>query len=377
MALAASAQVSGPGAWVPSRNGTTGQSDPMPFYFSGTDCRASGEAVCPGLIGPEANWMVEAWLSLNGQNLKYWQKPPGEPGSTTVDLNLVFDSTHFPPQTNVEVRFKAKGSHGNFYEATGSSIVKNAAVALNLYAFNGVWGGLGAAIVGNELASSNYTLFIDLGPDWDKESVAFHQQHNGVYYVNSHGSQGIKHQTNGIVDYGGQEVPEDVFSYGAVDAYDIYKTDVAGVGLFPFNSTGIPPTLFAHLDFCTAMENVPRPSDFGVLLYPYSNAYGDPPARNQAVFGYNGYTLVDESENSAWHMFSRMAGGATAHKARGGFIIAQLQGHPRAVQIGPTVNGPFSRVDEIADCPLLGDFHTRIRFVYTGSSLLPSTLWYR
>ncbi|MGE0002095.1 MAG: hypothetical protein AB7F50_03610 [Fimbriimonadaceae bacterium] len=77
MALAASAQVSGPGAWVPSQNGTTGQSDPMPSYFSGTDCRASGEAVCPGLVEGEANWVVKAWLSLNGQNLKYWLKPAG------------------------------------------------------------------------------------------------------------------------------------------------------------------------------------------------------------------------------------------------------------------------------------------------------------
>lgn len=176
---------------------------------------------------------------------------------------------------------------------------------------------------------------------------------------------------------GAPPVPEDVFSYGAADAYDIYKADVAGTGLFPFNSTGNAPTFFAHLDCCTAMENVPRPNDFGVLLFPYSNAYNDPPARNQAVFGYNGYTLVDESENSAWHIFSRMAGGATAHKARGEFVFAQLQHHPRIVQIGPTVTGPFSRVDSIADCPILGDFHARIRFVYTGNSLLPTTLWFR
>lgn len=349
----------------------------MPYYFSGTDCRASGEAVCPGLVEGEANWMVEAWLSLNGQDLKYWQKPPSEPGSTSKGLSLFFDSTRFPPGTSIEVRFKANDSHGNFYEDAGSATVKNAVVALNLYAFNGIEGGLGAWMVEDRLTGLNYSQFIDLGPTWEKESVAFHQQHNNVYYVNSHGAQGIKHETNGIADYGGQEVAEVVYSFAASDSYDIFKGDTMGTGFPPFNSTENAPTFFAHLDFCTAMENVPRASDFGILLYPYFNAYGDPPARNQAVFGYNGYTLIHESENSAWHIFDRMRSGATAHRARGEMIMAQLQNDPRSVQIGPTANGPFARVDEISDCPILGDFHTRIKFVYTGNSLLPSTLWYR
>lgn len=86
--------LTGPGAFVPGDRG------PMPYYFSGTDCRASGSVSGP--IGvPEDHG--ELWIG--GTLVKTWSRIPGT-APQTFTLSAIFDSTHFPSGSMVSVKIK-------------------------------------------------------------------------------------------------------------------------------------------------------------------------------------------------------------------------------------------------------------------------------
>ncbi|MGE0001088.1 MAG: hypothetical protein AB7T05_03345 [Fimbriimonadaceae bacterium] len=234
----------------------------MPFYFSGTDCRASGEAVCPGLIGGEANWMVTAWLSLDGQNLKYWQKPPGEPGSTAVGLDLVFDSTHFPPSSNVEVRFKAKDSHGNFYEATGVSVVKNRACLYNYPEFLEIYGGDSSTLAYNMLSGKNYDRKL-MNDSWPNSVLSAELHNPGIWIVHTHANNNWHYCSPGSSSVYHGIPATGTPNYG--EARDYHNGD----WFPPFNSTANPPVHLAIMQGC----NTGPPIQYVAILLPYFTEY--------------------------------------------------------------------------------------------------------
>jgi len=365
LAMTACAQVSGPGAWVPSQNGTTGQSDPMPYYFSGTGCRASGVAVCPGLVGGEPNWIAEAWLGLNGQNLKHWQQPEEEPSSTTKDLELVFDSTHFPPGTQVEVQFRAKDRLGNFYPAngpaTGTAVVKNTARFYSYPQTAAQPGGNGALAAYYLVSHNHYGRTVNY-VNWSAPMLADQIDDAGIWYVNAH-STPSSHTTYNIL--------EDVYDWPhEVDPnYLDWRGAANGSGYPPFNSTQKPPVHLAIFHGCdTGETDVFRP-----ILRPFQDAWWPIPYANQASIGFEDKALVVEAELFVQRFFSLLMEGRTIENAVFKFIERNTNEEEYAEE--PKVHVylfnddvPPVLLSSVDQLPIAGDRFTRVRSVYRSGS---------
>ena len=104
--VAAIAQSSS-GMYVPSGGG------PMPNYWSGTNCRASGSAQ----IG-EPIFAAELWL--NNERVRRWDAPDPDVLPLSMSLKVMFDSSHFANGTNIEVRFIVWGLFTGPHEVRSS-----------------------------------------------------------------------------------------------------------------------------------------------------------------------------------------------------------------------------------------------------------------
>ncbi len=365
--VAAAAQATEPGAWVPAGGG------PMPHYFSGTNAYASGNAYSVG-----GTIMVEAWLKLDGVVVKHWVKPPGEPGSQSVGLETWFDSTHAGPTATIDVEFDAVDNEQNWYSAHGWAPARNRCVAFQrpefaYYGANGVWE------LSQHVGPFIGWEWIDVQHDgWDSTDIASALYDAAIYYVSSHGHAGSYHETDLNLGAGAME---SVYSDTVVPNYLVMRMFANGSGLPPYNDTYSPPVSFSMLDFCTSGFS----NAFSTLLFPYENHYGGWTV-DQAVWTWNGYTRLVMTQNDVWHVFSRMKNGKTAWKARYEFLLQMNSPSAtvnRPVDIIPWddpggESGTYRRVLYENDCPIWGDWHTKIKNVYTGHSgpVLPPG-WYR
>ena len=111
--------MAGPGVWVPSEGGA------MPYYFSGTNCRASGISICPNPDPEDPSHIITAILFINDFPVTRYDWKPGEPIPMSVSLSAMFDSTHFTNGAAVIVRMDWWDNHGNTGSGMGSSTVHN------------------------------------------------------------------------------------------------------------------------------------------------------------------------------------------------------------------------------------------------------------
>ena len=172
-----------------------GDGGPMPYYFAGTNCRASGYAsVDPA--PPEGQFPAQfqyAELAIGPQGsetiVRTWSRPTSEPLEPSdaeqvvvnlqnalvplslksplatrlllsglkfelvpyqeVYLAVMFDSSHFPPLNDINIKFTAIDNYGREYVANGSSPAKNYGWAWNHADFDAIAGGDGAEVAKN------------------------------------------------------------------------------------------------------------------------------------------------------------------------------------------------------------------------------------
>jgi hypothetical protein len=345
----------------------------MPHYFSGTNAYASGNA-----YSAAGTYIVEAWLKLDGVVVKRWMKPPGEPGTQAKGLEVWFDSTHQGPTATIDVEFDAVDNEQNWYSKHGSAPARNRCLAVQRPEF-AYYGANGVLELSWHVGPFNGYEWLEIQHEgWDASAIATEMDDAAVYYISSHGHQGYYHETD--LDLG-EGVMETVYATYAHPNYLVWRMFANGSGLPPFNSTWAPPVTFAMLDFCTSGFS----NAFSTILFPYAGHYGGW-TRDQAVWTWNGWTRLIMTQNHVWHVFGRMKDGKTAWKARRDFLLQM--NHPsgdlnRPVDIIPWDDpledqGTFRRVLYESDCPIWGDWHTKIKDVYTGHSgpvLYPG--WFR
>ncbi len=343
----------------------------MPFYFSGTDCRASGEAVCPGLIAGEANELVEAWLNLNGQNLMHWLKLAGEPSSTSKGLSLTFDSTHFPPGTSVEVRFKAKDSHGNFYEAAESSVVKNGAKLHDLPEFVETYGGDLASTADGIVSGLNLQRSY-LSDSWPTTIAAARIARASFWVVWTHAGPNAHQCSPGQGDLVWSSI-------GTGDvSYDFWRAEANGFGWPPFNDTGNEPVELALLLGCKMGSS----SAFLTAIEPHGTNYDPFTIRDKAVVAAYGQLFIGDGSRLADWLITSLTGGQTVHKAcLQLFALASQQHLLNQPSVYTNFDGnPYGDnvLNSFSELPIYGDRFTRLTKVYTGNDFLPyPNDWFR
>ncbi len=347
--LVASAQPGGFGIQIPAGGG------PMPNYWSGTNCRASGGAQ----IG-EPIWA--AHLFLNGELVYEWIAPDPETYPLSIALKVMFDSSHFANGIPVEVTFIVWGVFTGMHvgQSNPDPIVKN-----KLMMFEHDDPDItpdAAPLVSDLMTGRNYGLFLrTLGPwtddnYWGALNAGTDGNTNAAFYA-GHGGPG-----NHDACVPPHMLPEN---------YETHRISDIGTGLPPFNSTGRPPVFFLHLVACECGKT----SDFKTALWPYYMGWGGPYLEDQALLGYKECVKLAEERGLAEKIWEYLAVGHTAFNAVETF--KQFLAANPGVFHSSDIHGTRNMV--AADVKLYGDGAMRLKTVYTGNyapPTSPTTPWY-
>jgi hypothetical protein len=330
----------------------------MPFYLSGTKARASG------WVRTSRGHLTEAKLSIQGQLVASWSYDGGPNVVFENSQAVMFDSSHFPAGSDVEVRVWGRNSWGDTVEASDAARVKNRIVGFNKrhWAFYPP-GGNGVAALLNEMAGSNYQSYTSTF-GWDKAQVRQNLHNPGIWYVHSHGETGLWHQT----DVESTDEPEAFWVNNPEPWSYAHGRDMwNGEGLPPFNSTEHPYVAFALCDWC---ESGIR-QDIQVLLYPYLDAYSTQ-ITDQALIAWPGCIFVNDAYNRIWWLIRPMRQGKTVDQA----VQILLQGN-RLENHPVRIHSWFNLVDTTDEILVIGDKYTRVKGVYTGNNMTSAQSWYR
>ncbi len=345
LAAVAGAQPGGFGIHVPAGGG------PMPNYFSGTNCRASGSAQ----IGEP---ILHAELRLNGELVAeyHYGWEPEEPFVMSTTLAVMFDSSHWPSVSELEVRFWVYGLYTQqWYSASRSRMLWNQAMVYE-HPDTGISPDPSLLVL-DQMSGKNYWLSVQNGGQWTPEQYFANMNGVNVAFCATHGAPSI-HNAGDDTGIGGND-------------YHSTRIDQIGQGLPPFN-TGAPSINFFHLMAC----NCGVDDTFMKSLFPYEMGWGGLLLENQAMFAYKVYILLNEYASLAEVVWPRMVSGWTAKKTQEWFnymldqgILSywamDIGGAPRQMVPGDLVlfHGP-----DMGAC--------RIKSVYTGTNTPPMG-WYR
>lgn len=333
-----------------------GPGAPMPNYWSGTNCRASGWAQVGGPI-------YSAELFLNGELVNEWDigNPIEEEAPWTMILEAMFDSSHFANGTPVEVTFRVLTYMG---WQEGSSeldpIVKN-----KLMMFEHPDSGIdpdAAPLVASLMSGKNYFLHLVNGGAWSEgDYFASLDGSNAVLYA-GHGSP-ASHQAGTLTD---SMTPAE---------YETARISHKGSGIPPFN-TGAPPVNFCHLLACNCGDT----NAFATVCYPYYMAWGGPWMENQALMAYKVYIPEKQLSEHAALIWNKLAEGQTARHTRDWFDEIWLEENPGEFRVWDEHPGPLRDMapgDLALYCNYGGDQGAmRLKSVYTGTQVAPIG-WYR
>lgn len=375
----ANAQISGTGAWVPGPADPGPGSKPMPYYFSGTNCRAEGWVQTSQADGG----IQDIWLEINGEEVKHvW--PDVHPLGASI--GVTFDSTHFAPDSVVTVTVKAHDVANHLFTASNTAVVKNRALIYS-QPFYANWG---AGEVDFYL-SNCYSYFdisrVDSG--WTRASFFDDMTECSLLWVSAHGLVGFHESPNPTEPCRYLESIND-------PTYQSKRAQQIGSGLPPFNSTTNPPIALAWFDSCQAageygnLNNIS--TSFNYSIWPWYTAYYPNICVDQACIGPRVFTYAgSEASARADYVYSKFTLGYTADYVRSTYLakcdpslnVGVPPYNHRCYEVNPHIvrnlrllspNGDFS-----PDYILLGDYFTRIVSVYTGDNSTYQTPqnWYR
>ena len=352
----------------------------MPYYFSGTYCRASGDATVdlPPVGYWEPAYFVESKLWINGTLVKH--HIGADAGSMYVYEYALFDSTHFSANSSVNVEFQAMDDYGRLYPpsqpASGSAIVLNRGVSFDRHDFSQLVGGSGGYMAWMKLGPTHYDRLYINDYHWDYHSILNNLGNAGILYINTHGnSDPSVHLTDTDEDGGLSDFVFGRFlsNYDPCHNYFQWRNTLNGSGYPPFNSTHNPPTNLFILEACLSQLT----DDFKKILCPFDNAYGDQMA-DQAVIGWTDLEYIDQTSFRAQLLFNRMRDlKYTVFEAVDSLIQYSAAHWDISHQSGPwqycTANHRNITFDYLT---ISGDPYMRPFAVYTGDFDLPSTGWY-
>lgn len=255
--------------------------EPVPAYFSGTNCRAFGWVSHDE--NPPAQQLLAARLYVNGTQVDGAVGGPGT--SWVVLLGAMFDSTHFPHGTLVEVRVEAIATDLSVVTDSYYAPVYNWAALVgrydmdvepkNEYGFGSEnWKGLPTAH--SAVIAMNYLSYQHTPLGWTADEFLTCMEPANLVYLHSHGHP-LPYTWSDTNDYhladvwlerirpydtGGVTLPGDRFVRPR-------KLQAVGQGYPPFNS-GVSPVNLAFVDACyTGVTNAFAEA----FLVPYYNGY--------------------------------------------------------------------------------------------------------
>lgn len=342
------------GLFVPASGG------PMPNYFSGTNCRASGFAQ----IGDP---IIYACLKVEGDIVAEFEWQPGDAMPMAIPLAAVFDSTHFPPGTHVDVSLEVVGlTTGTHTSPTPrSAIVKNKLMAFEHddSALPGASGTDPSIIVSGTLPVTKYDRMVENGTGWSVADYFAAMSESNVVFFAGHGvPDRHTHGSGSVMTIGNSD-------------YEANRISQIGAGIPPFNS-GSPPVNFCHLVSCECGQN----NNFIRVAYPYYMAWGGLWMENQSLMAYAVGILLKDCDWHADEIWSRMSQGWTAYYTQQDFD--HYISDPANSRLGINViDSAGTRVMWPGDLacfynPVEGGC-TRVVGVYTGTNALPvSGQWF-
>lgn len=302
----------------------------------------------------------------------------------------MFDSSHWPAYSNVEIKFEASDESGHYFVTTKNVQVKNKAWSFGRYDFdvaplawngsqyvtgNSSWASAGEASILQTVSQYLSTMCVSFRWDWAEVETAM--QHCNVFYVSTHG--GYDSTYGGIWatdynDYNGQPIPPNLkwHCYSGLFAGNDPELDVhalqplreaaVGTGWPPFN-TGTPPIFISFVNSCDAGQDSQN-SD--ALLWPRFNAFQPWSAiqsEDQASVQWRVLTNAYGTHDSGYAFWMNLFIGKTVIEARDQAVLAQ-NAHE-----DPDLN--------TTDLALYGDQKSRLKGVYNPSGVPTPTLWYR
>lgn len=366
----------------------------MPRYWTGTLNLAKGAAISEG------GWIEEAWLYVKEAGgswieVNHWVDDPEPGGPMGAALAAAFDSTNFEDDDVVFVRFVVTDVVGGILPTTKESNYGFAAVHNNAFAYQH-HDYLPEAPASNGLTRAEFSMWY-LGYDstarnasgWTWQTVKDDSQDAAFLYFNTHGGFLPNEQLPTISTDAGAPPPGGgayVYAFHSDDVLE-WRTEINGTGLPPFNSTGKPITTYVHIDSC--WSGSPGHGKFTSWFWPYQNAYFPTPPPpgviDQAVFGYTGRTWWADRQRMANEYWWRLEAARTIVEMRDALLEACLDyfketGGEIYVRFDPypsSLNAIPRSLAMPEDCPVWGDWYTRITGVYTGDTTVAPAYWHR
>lgn len=335
----------------------------MPNYFSSTNCRASGNAMVYGPVLGSPAYFVWGELALNGHVVDSFSYVSGEPQPLSLPLQARFDSTYFGDGGTIVVSLEALDNFGRLNSASNSAPLKNKAKLFQLEEFSDSILENAIPPVNSALMSVDYATTVHNDSSWTHQTIRDELSDCAILFIASHGNK-LSHLLGNLMPL-------------YADFYRPYREFVNGSGLPPFNSSGSPPTALMHLlaCWCGSPSPVwPVENRFAQVMYPYDTAYNEGTA-NQALIAYDGEIVIDEMALLA-SRFTNYAVNETwtINEARDRTLYANILFED--IHIRVKVGGELKVMNVREEMRLWGDFHTRIKWLYTGSIVEAPSLWH-
>lgn len=359
---------------------TWNTSRPLPFYFSGTNCRAFFRVSASSNMGSRG--LANIYMRIGGEQVGYWHfeiMDPNNPmsvGTVGYVPYRFFDSTHLSNGTvTVECEATAYLANGQESEpeiGSFSTQVKNRGLAYE-HADPGITPDP-APYIAARLAEMNYTTSVATEP-WNAQTYLFDMANSNVSSYSGHGSphshvDGILlSQPYNTIWNGGAGTPGNPqYSY-----LNWRQMQVGSDALPPFNSSANPPLNFLFVQCCRAGQD----PDWKRALFPERNAYNQDAnlSENQAVWAWVPYISMGDMKVTSMVIWPKLAAG----KAVGASLIEfgqYLINNPSSFTVWDTYPGP-SRHMVWTDAVMFGDPATRLRTLYTGTTIPPVNNWYQ
>jgi hypothetical protein len=327
----------------------------VPYYFSGTNCKAAGQVVA---IQNPWNWfpehMVLAELKLNGEVVDSYFYDPMQPIPMIVNLDVRFDSSHFPYGTVLNVELTGIDNIGTQYYDNYQAVVKNRVVALNQPSITTYVPPLSNAALGfwSYPYLSNYGSIYHDNYAWiDAEQFSF-QSGSNVLIIGAHGNSSPSH-TTGFHDGGSGGM-----AWVLPPEAEVAQQQNIGTGLPPNNSSQNPPLNLVYLVGC----NLATSDQFTAYCWPYQHQTGGS-MENQCFVGFNKWVLLRSYTAFAEFMKGAMRIGFSVHMARQLMSQEVINGSDQFEVSDTGIEGD-SRSFTASDMEIYGDEYTRIKNVY-------------
>lgn len=309
----------------------------------------------------------------------------GDAQPLSIYLGAYFDSTHFANGTAITISFQAEDNYARFYNASGSAVTSNRAVAFDRNDFSLLTGGAGAHMVWEKFGPTNYSRFYINTIGWSANDISLQMSGTSVLYVNTHGNNfPARHSSD--IDEGGSPMEYlfplfttaqwDGTTYSGLSYFNM-RNAVNGGGLPPYKSTHQPPISLFMLDACLACTDE---IDYSQALFPYGTIYADGYLRNQAKMGWTCLEYPVHSELRMQILMNHLRNKETLDQALY-WVYKYSASHyldaaqATAMYCKTDINGLRLMISETY-WHLYGDKNLRLFGIYTGSTWLPQPDWY-